>query len=261
MAGYLSEIFSSFQGEGYAVEGSCYGKRQCFIRFAGCNLALESNACCWCDSISAQNLKIAQFKVEKTPGWRDFIEIHNPASRKTVVGLIEEISSRDLHSLSFTGGEPLYQINFLKELVNGLSDYQLYLETNGTLPENAKKIVESFDFCCCDIKDETAFNMVGWKKLVEREFQTIQYFVKAEKEIFAKVVVTSSTKIENIEWYAKKLSELNVPLAIQIVSSKNNSNLVPTFQQVCQYTETAAKYLSPDQIGISVQAHKFLDYL
>ena len=34
--GYLQEIFSSFQGEGAAIAGSCYGLRQIFLRFAGC---------------------------------------------------------------------------------------------------------------------------------------------------------------------------------------------------------------------------------
>jgi len=36
--GHLVEIFSSYQGEGGVVRGSCFGRRQIFIRFAGCNL-------------------------------------------------------------------------------------------------------------------------------------------------------------------------------------------------------------------------------
>ena len=261
MPGYLAEIFSSFQGEGCSIKGSCYGRRQCFVRFAGCNLAHKSNACVWCDSAFAQVLKINQFRVEKTPGCKDFITIPNPAKVEVILNWINNISSPDLHSISITGGEPLYQINFLLDLVKILSDFQLYLETNGTLPENAKNVVEYFDYCCCDIKDETAVNSKDWKKIVEREFQTIQYFVNAEKKIFAKVVVTRSTKTENIEWYASRLSELDVPLAIQVVRSSKDAQLKPTFQQICQFTEAAAKYLSPDRIGISVQTHKFLGYL
>ena len=261
MEGHLVEIFSSFQGEGCSIKGSCYGKRQCFIRFAGCNLALESNACKWCDSVFAQDLKMNNFKIEKNPGSGNFIKMPNPVKVKLIRNIIQELSSPDLHSISITGGEPLYQIKFLKELVNILSDFQLYLETNGTLPENAKNVLEYFDYCCCAIKDESAFNSKDWKKIVEREFQTIQYFVKAEKSVFAKVVVTNSTTTENIEWYAGRLSELNVPLAIQIVNGSKNINLRPSFQQICQYTEAAAKHLSPDQIGVSIQAHKFLGYL
>lgn len=244
MSGYLAEIFSSFQGEGCAIEGSCYGKRQCFIRFAGCNLAIESNACAWCDSIFAQVLKINQFKFEKTPGCKNFIKIPNPAEIKLIGNLINEISSPDLHSISITGGEPLYQINFLQNLVKELHDFQLQLVTNGTLPENVKNIIEYFDYCCCDIKDETAIGSKNWKKIVDREFETIEHFIKAEKRIFAKVVVTNLTKIENIESYARRLSELNVPLAIQIVSSIKNTVLRPSFQQVCKFTEAASKYLS-----------------
>ncbi len=57
--GYLSELFSSIQGEGGTVRGSCFGKRQIFIRFAGCNLAnraFNSSGCFWCDSPTAQSL-------------------------------------------------------------------------------------------------------------------------------------------------------------------------------------------------------------
>ncbi|NVM01976.1 MAG: 7-carboxy-7-deazaguanine synthase QueE [Candidatus Helarchaeota archaeon] len=261
MPGYLAEIFSSFQGEGFAVEGSCYGKRQSFIRFAGCNFAKDSNPCIWCDSPSAQALKIENFKVKKTPGSANFIKLPNPADVELILNWIHEISSPDMHSISVTGGEPLYQIDFLYELAEKLSDFKLYLETNGSLPENAKRVVEFFDYCCCDIKDDTAIKSKDWKKIVDQEFQTIKYFVNAQKMIFAKVVVTSSTKIENIQWYASRLSELNVPLAIQIVSSKKNKESIPNFQHICKLTEAAAKYLSPDQIGISVQTHKFLGYL
>ncbi|MFX1450739.1 MAG: radical SAM protein [Promethearchaeota archaeon] len=261
MPGYLAEIFSSFQGEGFAVEGSCYGKRQCFIRFAGCNFAEESNPCVWCDSPSAQALKIKYFKVERSSEDKNFLKLSNPTDAELIRKYIDEIASPDMHSISITGGEPLYQIDFLCELAEKLSDFKLYLETNGSLPENAKKIVEFFDYCCCDIKDETAIKNNKWKKIIEQEFQTIKYFVEAEKKIFAKVVVTSSTKINNIEWYARQLSELQVPLAIQIVSSKNNKKLMPDFRQICKFTEAAAKFLSPDQIGISVQTHKFLGYL
>ncbi|MHA1377377.1 MAG: radical SAM protein [Candidatus Helarchaeota archaeon] len=261
MAGYLSEIFSSFQGEGFAVDGSCYGKRQIFIRFAGCNLALESNPCKWCDSLSAQSIKIEHFGFEKVPGNRDFAHFPNPATVNSVHKLINEIESPDLHSISITGGEPLYQIDFLVELAKNLTSFKLYLETNGTLPENAKKIVDYFEYCCCDIKDESALKPRNWKEIVELEFQTIQLFVEADKKVFAKVVVTNSTKTENIEWYAKKLCEMDVPLAIQIVNSKENREIIPDFKKISKFTEAAAKYLTPDKIGISLQTHKFVDFL
>ncbi|MHA1300688.1 MAG: 4Fe-4S cluster-binding domain-containing protein [Candidatus Helarchaeota archaeon] len=261
MPGYLVEIFSSYQGEGFAVESSCYGKRQCFIRFGGCNLAIESKACIWCDSLSAQRLEIKKFRIEKTAGHRDFIYYSNPVDEKLIYELIAEISSPDLHSISITGGEPLHQIRFLSNLARKLSNFKLYLETNGTLPKNASKIVDYFDYCCCDIKDQSAINTNDWKKIVELEFQTIGCFVKAGKKIFAKVVVTKSTKTENIEWYAEKLAELGVPLAIQIVSSQKNPEIIPEFNEICKMTEAAAKYLSPDQIGISLQTHKFMNYL
>ena len=69
--GYLSEVFSSIQGEGGTVRGSCFGKRQIFVRFSGCNLAegaLGLTGCFWCDSPRAQKLKARRFEYEESPG-------------------------------------------------------------------------------------------------------------------------------------------------------------------------------------------------
>lgn len=55
--GYFSEVFSSIQGEGGLVRGSCFGKRQIFVRFSGCNLSdggFGSRGCFWCDSPTSQ---------------------------------------------------------------------------------------------------------------------------------------------------------------------------------------------------------------
>ena len=71
--GYLAEIFSSFQGEGGSVRGSCFGKRQIFIRFAGCDLR-----CLWCDSAEYRNPKYPECRVETVPGTWQFEKVKNP---------------------------------------------------------------------------------------------------------------------------------------------------------------------------------------
>ncbi|MDZ4172032.1 MAG: 7-carboxy-7-deazaguanine synthase QueE [Methanobacteriaceae archaeon] len=83
----IMEVFSSIQGEGLLI-----GRRQIFVRFAGCNLN-----CNYCDT---------------------------PESRKSIAGQqktleelqkdIMDIITPDFHSISFTGGEPLLQANFIK---------------------------------------------------------------------------------------------------------------------------------------------------
>ena len=86
MTGKISEIFSSIQGEGIYA-----GERQVFARFAECNLR-----CSYCDT------KFDSYR-EYTPG-----------------ELLSEIASfgKGFHSVSFTGGEPLLQKDFLREILS-----------------------------------------------------------------------------------------------------------------------------------------------
>ena len=105
---YLCEVFNSFQGEGPYL-----GVRQTFIRFAGCNLA-----CQYCDSPEALTLT-KEFKVETTPGKRDFQSYPNPVDIEQLVALVKafERPAGINHSLCLTGGEPLLQVDFLKSFI------------------------------------------------------------------------------------------------------------------------------------------------
>lgn len=175
---------------------------------------------------------------------------------------VKKLETSDLHSVSFTGGEPLLQIDFLKEASELLvsEGFKLFLETNGSLPNCALKIADLFEYCCCDIKDESAGAALDWAALVEKEFQTIQIFSDAKKKVFAKVVVTSETKSKNIEWYAIELAKMECPLCIQIVTPLGEVKK-PTIKQLFQFTEAASKYLDKNDVSLSIQAHKFVGIL
>lgn len=84
------EVFSSIQGEGLLV-----GKRQIFIRFAGCNLN-----CSYCD----------------TPESRD-PSCGEELSADQLQGMVENLVTPDFHSLSITGGEPLLYPDFIREFL------------------------------------------------------------------------------------------------------------------------------------------------
>lgn len=201
--------------------------------------------------------------MEENPGTGEFTLFSNPIDSDRLYEYLKRIETPDLHSISFTGGEPLHQTDFLKEvselLVSG--GYNLFLETNGSLPNCALKIVDLFEYCCCDIKDETAGAASDWSALVEREFQTMKIFMDAKKKTFAKVVVTSETKSENIEWYALELAKIGCPLCIQIVTPFGEVKEKPTIKQLFQFTETASKYLDKKDISLSIQAHKVIGIL
>ena len=166
--GYIKEIFTSFQGEGGSIEESCQGKRQIFIRFAGCNIANKdfgTTGCSWCDTQDAKTSNIKIARIEKKAGTSKFLNIKNPVTTEQVIKIVDNLKTPDIHSISLTGGEPLSQITFLKNLANKLKDkgYRLYLETNGSLIEEAKKVKNIIDYACVDIKDETSNAAVEWK--------------------------------------------------------------------------------------------------
>lgn len=180
----IAEIFSSIQGEGLYI-----GCRQVFIRFSGCNLD-----CRYCDT-DHKNRK------------------NTFASRE----LLEEISKFDAvpyHSISLTGGEPLLYADFLKELLPGLNRTKIYLETNGTLPDELAKIASFTDIIAMDIKTEssTGYPMPGHAGFI----RTAQTF---NRELFAKVVVSKDITAGEIADIAELVGD-NVPLVLQPLNNE-----------------------------------------
>ena len=266
--GYIQEIFSSFQGEGSAFEGSCYGLRQIFVRFAGCPLALGkegTTGCVWCDSPQAQREHPKQCSIETGAGSQQFTKKANPMIPKDVLDNIQQLTTKDLHSISLTGGEPLHQPKFLKEIILNLKQkkYKIFLET--AYAENLQfleEIARNIDFACVDIKDKSAKATTKWEELVEREVKMCRILRDAGTKVFSKIVLSKSSKISDFELVAKLCGEVNIPMAIQLVSPTKKSNAHSlTWDQLVNFTETAAKYLPPEKIGISAQVHKLLNIL
>ena len=182
-SGFISEIFSSIQGEGLYV-----GERQCFLRLAGCNIQ-----CAYCDT-PTQELT-ATGKKEKTPGQRDFIQFNNPVTPAELVNYISSfLSNKELHhSFVITGGEPLLQVGFLLELLPAFKKLglKIFLETNGTLPENLSEVIELIDIVSLDFKIASATG-----QLSNYESQTLKSLeFSLLKEVFVKIVFTRESKI------------------------------------------------------------------
>jgi organic radical activating enzyme len=265
--GYIQEIFSSFQGEGASVEGSCYGLRQIFVRLAGCPLSqgtLGTKGCIWCDSPEAKADQPKICRIEEKAGSQSFGNLYNPVTVENALDAIRSLTTNDLHSVSFTGGEPLHQSRFLEEILSVLKkeNYKTYLETAYTDDINSlKQIAHLIDFACVDVKDRSAKASVTWEKLVEREIEMCE-ILKSNAKVFAKTVISKSSRNEDFEIIARLCGEIGVPLVIQIVTPPNKSKILqPTWKQIAEFSGIAAEYLPPDKIGISVQMHKFLNIL
>ncbi len=280
--GCISEVFSSLQGEGGTVRGSCFGKRQIFVRLCGCNLAegvFGSSGCFWCDSKSAQISNQPTFNYEKIPASKMLITGKNPVKIASLVEIIKNLATTDLHSISFTGGEPLCQINFILSLSNALIEnkinYPLYLETNGSVnltESQFNSIAKVFKFCCCDIKDKSAnaSSTKKWGELVQAELNFIKNIVRLNVNTYAKLIVTSKTTLEDIKWISKGLSEIKYPngeqvgLAIQPVTF-TEKNLKDKFsiksERLNQIFYAAAEFIHPNNLTLSIQIHKMIDLL
>lgn len=186
----VMEIFSSIQGEGLLI-----GRRQIFVRFAGCNLN-----CNYCD----------------TPQSRD-----STAGKETSYGEIlqqvQNLVTPDFHSISFTGGEPLLQADFIKKFLKE-NQFKSLLETNGSLPKEAKKIADLITHASVDIKLEEHFESADVNDIIEREIEVINILISRGVNTYCKVVVLPSTGVDSLGLLAKKIrSEISDPSKVPMV--------------------------------------------
>jgi len=164
MKGKIAEVFLSVQGEGLYV-----GQRQIFVRLAGCNLS-----CAYCDT--------------QTLGFREC----EPQA------LLSEVSryGNNYSSITFTGGEPLLQAEFLQEAL-GLTraaGFKNYLETNGTLPQALRKVIGYVDIVAMDFKLPGSTGLRGyWQE--HEEFLRIA----SRAEVFVKAVVNTRTTVDDLQ--------------------------------------------------------------
>lgn len=174
MKGKIAEIFESIQGEGLY-----FGEKQLFVRFFGCNLK-----CRFCD----------------TPT-KDFREYE-------LGDLFTEIQKYGFgfHSISFTGGEPLLQKDFLKNILKltSKSGYKNYLETNGTLPDGLNDVIDYVDIVAMDIKLPSS---TGDKNFYNEHKQFLE--IVSKKEVFLKIVICSSTLEEDLREALNLIKEKN----------------------------------------------------
>lgn len=176
----VSEIFSSIQGEGPYV-----GTRQIFLRLPQCNLK-----CPYCDT---ETLVPDQFRMESVPGSRSFSEVKNPIAMDELVGLLQSYDFSLHHSLSITGGEPLLWADELQDFLPLIikNNLAIYLETNGTLPNQLQKILSLVDIISMDIKLPFG-EQVFWD--VHESFLR----KSLAKEVFIKIVVDEKTLTQDL---------------------------------------------------------------
>ena len=211
----IKEIFTSIQGEGLYV-----GQKHVFIRFSKCNLN-----CKYCDTDFKTNVK--KYDID---------ELYNFLSKIT-----------DCDVISLTGGEPLLEVDFLKNFFKkyySKLNKKIYLETNGTLYKNLEKIIDFVDISAMDIKLKSATNQ-------QNRFEENDKFLQiaSKKEVFVKVVFNNkitNDEIKNVVQLAKKYG---LTIVLQPEMPVKDNNLLKTFDKFFSL------YRNVRLIG---QTHKFL---
>lgn len=228
MRAKIAEIFSSLQGEGIFC-----GYRQIFLRFASCNLRPR---CSYCDTLPLANAKMRGCSA--------------------ALGKVRELLClcRQVHSISLTGGEPLLYTAYLKELVPLLKNLNLriYLETNGTLPQELKKVIHLLDIIAMDMKLPSS---TGLKPFWGEHKRFLQ--LGCRKEIFVKTVITSQTSWPDLERAVEIIEsiDVNLPLVLQPVMSREKAK-GPDLALLLDFQKRVGERLA--EVRIIPQTHKMI---
>ena len=229
MTAKIIEIFHSLQGEGVYL-----GEPMTFVRFYGCNLA-----CHYCDTRYARD----EARASEMPGDQVIAEVKKLAKPGEFVSL--------------TGGEPLLWAGFIAEIGPGLKDngLKLYLETNGTLPDELHKVLALLDAVAMDIKPPTACGKAFWG--------THRHFLAAAGDkAFVKLVVAADTEAEEFQ-KIYKLSVAVIPTNVQMIRIDHHDviykNEKSKFRHVIEEIEDCNKRGQPVLVGtISVEKSEVL---
>jgi len=243
----ICEIFNSIQGEGLYV-----GERQTFVRFAGCNLN-----CQYCDTPQALVIP-KEFKVEISPGKKNFEKFPNPATVAQLVKLIAafERTKTSTHSISLTGGEPLLQIDFLKSFIPALKEVvklPVYLETNGVLPDHLSEIIEQVDIIAFDLKLPSATGLSPYWKEHKKALE-----IAVLQECFVKIVFTRESKAQEMDEAVSLIAGVdeNIPLVLQPVTPFGPIKHRPNPDQIIAFQTLAKRKLK--KVRVIPQVHKML---
>ena len=216
----IKEIFESIQGEGPYI-----GYKQVFVRFCNCNLK-----CNYCDTEFAPDEYFEDFTPHELA---DYIKRFD-----------------NFHSISLIGGEPLLSVEFLKEFLPLVSSSKIYLETNATLSDKLKEIINFVDIIAADIKLESATGIKDTYKFHDKFFE-----IAKQKECFAKVVFNDKITDDEVKACCDLANKYNLLLVLQPAMIQDKMTVSSDF---CE--KILDKFLNLHKNTCLIpQVHKFLN--
>jgi organic radical activating enzyme len=244
---YISEIFSSIQGEGYLA-----GRRQLFIRLAECNLD-----CSYCDTVHAKG---DTCRIETSPGSALFSCVPQPLSLNHLLGIVNEWCERlpgVHHSISVTGGEPLLYADSLGEWFTRLRPLlPIHLETNGTMHVALKQVIEHVDYVSMDMKLPSTSGCTEHLWGLHRDFLR----VAVDRNASVKIVISNASVVDEIRQVCDIIADVDTatPLFLQPLSNADGGIGIRV-EHMLRLQEAASARL-PD-VRVIPQMHRMLGAL
>jgi organic radical activating enzyme len=240
--GYLSEIFTSFQGEGAHV-----GRRHLFVRLAGCNIR-----CRYCDTPDSLE-RTATYTIYASGSEPEVRE--NPVDAVELSGIVRQLILADppIDAIALTGGEPLTQSEFLAAFLEvGRFAVPVLLETNGILPRRLREVLPWVDIISMDIKlpsntDEGEF----WESHAE-------FLEMARgKDLYVKVLVDAGTGEADVERAAQLVASIGptAPVFLQPIVDPAGQAMI-TVERLTDLYRVA--WRSVGTVRVLPQTHKLL---
>lgn len=229
--GYLLEVFSSFQGEGpYA------GLKQVFVRLSGCHLR-----CVYCDTPDSW---------ERSPAWTLRGETRpNPV---TVEETLEAVRSFGPHpSVSFTGGEPVLQPEFVREAALGVRalGMKTYLDTSGTRAEQLARCADAIDIFAFDVKLPSCEGVrMDW------EDSRRCLALARGRDAFVKIVVMQDSREDEVA-KAASIVPLEMPIVLQPATPVNERTVSPDGAAIARFRAAVGR-----ECAVMPQLHPLLGW-
>jgi 7-carboxy-7-deazaguanine synthase len=246
-SGNVSEIFVSFQGEGLHA-----GRRQLFVRFAGCPLR-----CRYCDTPESL-VPVPECRVLGPDGTE---RQANPLAPATLDALVARLAAAapPLHAIAVTGGEPLAQADFLATWLAGRTTrLPVLLETAGILPARLRRVLRWVTIASLDVKCPSN---TGERPRWEEHEECLAAAVAAGCDVYVKMPVDDSTAVDEVERGADLVHRVapQAPLFLTPLTEPTTSRLTidaPALERL----HAAASAVHGD-VRVLPQLHKVLGIL
>ncbi len=243
----LSELFVSFQGEGVYA-----GRRQLFVRFAGCPLR-----CRWCDTPES----LVPVRTCRVLGPDGTHVRQNPLTLEALEAEVAALAaaSPPLHALAVTGGEPLAQVEFLHTwLAARPAGLPVLLETAGIMPARLERLLPHVAIVSLDVKCPSN---TGERARWDEHEACVAAAVAAKRDVYVKMPVDETTAPDDVERGARLVARAGprVPLFLTPLTAPEGAALQITPATLERLHAIASRH-HPD-VRILPQLHKVLGIL